>query len=437
MNLVNRRLGLEQEFFLVNEEGILCDRADIFLARCQEIASSRGRPGKCFAAEFVTSIVEINTLVANNLPELTQEYLDLLQICLQVGRELNLRLYPLSTYPLHTNPVIRNQPNYHLQVRTVGPGRFDNAAKCTGTHVHWELPPGSVDRTVGIAYNCDPEARAELLNMYNLLTALDTALIALSRACPFYEGRVTGKAMRTVHYRGSEYFGWEGVYTYLQPVGGLLPYASTIEELVEILFNRYYTWLQAMDLAGVPRSMFVNSGGELLTAGWNPLRINKQGTLELRGMDSNYPEITLGLVALVVDTAYRVRREGLKVTPKSGIKTFVWNQTELYVPDFDCLNGELLYGAVTEGIESSIVKDYLDSVWEFASGAEEPSSLLDKFTTKLGKYATTETELLDKFATTTGEISREEGLRLVRYCCDELEKQVEFLSEQLNDESEK
>lgn len=437
MDLVNRRLGLEQEFFLVDEEGILSNQADIFLTRCQEIARSRDRPGKCFAPEFVKSIVEINTLVADNLPELTQEYLDLLQLCLQVAKELNLRLYPLSTYPLHIMPVIRDRPNYHLQVRTVGPGRFDNAAKCTGTHIHLELPPGSVDRSVGIAYNSDPEARAELLNMYNLLTALDTALVALSRACPFYEGSVTGKAMRTVHYRGSEYFGWQGVYTYLQPVGGLLPYAETIEQLVEILFDRYYTWLQAMDRAGVPRSMFLNSGGELLTAGWNPLRINKQGTLELRGMDSNYPEITLALVALVVDTAFRVRREGLKVTPKPNLKTFLWDEKELQVPEFNCLNGELLYGAVTEGIKSSIVKDYLDSVWEFASGAKQLSPTLNKFKTELGNYATTETELLEKFATTTGEISREEGLQLVRYCCDKLEKQVEFLSQQSQNQSGK
>ncbi|PSO99394.1 MAG: hypothetical protein BRC47_16030 [Cyanobacteria bacterium QS_7_48_42] len=103
------------------------------------------------------------------------------------------------------------------------------------------------------------------------ITALDTAMIALSRACPFYDGRVAGLAMRTVHYRGSKYYGWEGVYTHLLQVGGLIPYAESVEDLVEQQFHRYYSWLEAMDSAGVERQLFLDSGGELLTAAWNPL----------------------------------------------------------------------------------------------------------------------------------------------------------------------
>lgn len=210
MALDNSRLGLEQEFFIVDAEGFLSNRADEFLHGCQEIAKLQNRPVSCFDPEFVKSIVEINTVPANNLNELTQEYLELLQILLEVSRQLNLRLYPLSTYPLYVTPVMRDKPNYHLQVRTVGAGRFDHAAKCTGTHIHLDLPEGVVDRRVGISYNSSPEARSLLINLYNLATALDAAIITLSRACPFYDGKVAGKALRTIHYRGSPQFAWEG-----------------------------------------------------------------------------------------------------------------------------------------------------------------------------------------------------------------------------------
>jgi hypothetical protein len=44
-------------------------------------------------------------------------------------------------------------------------------------------------------------SQEELLGLYNLATALDPALVALTCACPFYEGRAEGAA-RTVHYRG-------------------------------------------------------------------------------------------------------------------------------------------------------------------------------------------------------------------------------------------
>ncbi|WP_036478383.1 glutamate-cysteine ligase family protein [Myxosarcina sp. GI1] len=430
MQLDNSRLGLEQEFFIVDTEGFLSNRADEFLQLCHEIAESQNRKTECFAPEFVKSIIEINTVPVNNLSELTQEYLDLLQILLKVADRLDLRLYPLSTYPLYTTPVMRNKPNYHLQVRTVGEGRFDNAAKCTGTHVHLDLPDNVVDRKVGIAYNSSPEARSLLVNIYNLATAFDAAIIALSRACPFYDGKVAGKAMRTIHYRGSDRYAWQGVYTKMQTVGGLLPYVETAEELSEQLFNRYHCWLQAMDRAGVPREMFLDSGGELLTAGWNPIRLNSVGTVELRGMDSNYPELTLSLVALVSEAANRLRREGLTVKPKKGIKTFKLQDNELNVPDFDYLNGELLYAAVTEGVNNAAVRDYLDSIVEFSFDRSELSDRLAHFKTALGEYTTTEAQLLNKFSTTTGEIDREDGLALVRYCCDRLEEEVDYLCSQ-------
>jgi gamma-glutamyl:cysteine ligase YbdK (ATP-grasp superfamily) len=425
MKLNNSRLGLEQEFFIVDPEGFLSHRADEFLARCCHIARQSDRAANCFAPEFVKSMIEINTVPVNNFSELTTEYLDLLQILLKTAKELDLRVYPLSTYPLFTTPVMRNKPNYYLQVRTVGAGRFDHAAKCTGTHIHLDLPDDVVDRQIGLAYNSAPEARERVLNIYNLAIAFDAAIITLSRACPFYEGRVAGKAMRTIHYRGSKRFAWQGVYTNLPSVGGLMPYVETVEDLTRQLFARYHSWLQAMDRAGVDRRMFLDSGGELLTAGWNPIRLNAIGTVELRGADSNYPRVILALVALISEAANRVRRENITVRPQAGCKIFQLQGKKLHVPEFDYLNNELLYAAVTEGIHNKAIKDYLDSILEFSCQDDsEVGHYLAQFKTTLGEYTTTEAQLLAKFPTTTGKISQADGLALVRYCCDRLEKEV-------------
>mgnify|MGYP006353493311 FL=1 len=433
MELNNSRLGLEQEFFIVDLEGFLSHRADEFLERCCAIAKPINR-ANCFAPEFVKSIVEINTVPVNNFSELKVEYLDLLRILLKAAQELDLRVYPLSTYPLFTTPVIRNKPNYHLQVRTVGVGRFDHAAKCTGTHIHLDLPTDVVDRQIGLAYNSAAEARERVLNIYNLAIAFDAAIITLSRACPFYQGEVAGKALRTIHYRGSKRFAWQGVYTNLPSVGGLMPYAETVEDLTCQLFNRYHSWLQAMDRAGVDRQMFLESGGELLTAGWNPIRLNSIGTVELRGADSNYPHVTLALVALISEAANRVRRENITVRPQAGCKTFQLQGQKLNVPEFDYLNNELLYAAVIEGIHNTAIKDYLDSILEFSCQDDsEVGHYLAQFKTTLGEYTTTEAQLLAKFPTTTGTISQADGLALVRYCCDRLEEEVGYLESEQPD----
>ena len=70
-------------------------------------------------------------------------------------------------------------------------------------------------------------------------------------------------------------------------------------------FDRYRAWLEAMDRAGVERRLFLEAGGDLLRPAWNPVRLNRQGTLELRGMDSNFPEVTLTVAALVLGAADR------------------------------------------------------------------------------------------------------------------------------------
>ncbi|PSM48237.1 glutamate--cysteine ligase [Chroococcidiopsis sp. CCALA 051] len=424
MTEAKRRLGFEQEFFLVDRTGAISHRADEFLSRCQAIATEKGSNPDCFAPEWVKHIVEINTNPVNSVTELTQEYFSNLQIAIQAGQELDLRLYPLSTYPLHVMPIIRNKLWYHVQLRTVGYDRFLHAGRCTGTHLHLEVEPGAIDPRIGVSYDATLAAKAEILNLFNLATAFDAALIALSRACPFYEGRGMNVSAHTVHYRGRNIFGWEGVYTNLQAVGGLQPYVHSVEELVELQFGRYHAWLEAMDRAGVERHLFYEAGGSMLKTAWNRVRLNKIGTIELRGTDSNYPDRILAIATLVSNAAARVRRENLTVRPKAGVKTFQLNGDRLEVPEFEYLDNDLLYAAVTEGVKNCEVKDYLDSLFEFATQDGENINLLTKFRSDLGEYETTEAELLQEFPTSTGEISLDEGLRLVRQSCDKLEQQV-------------
>ncbi|MER3435577.1 MAG: glutamate--cysteine ligase [Leptolyngbya sp. ERB_1_1] len=437
-NNINRRIGLEQEFFIVDTEGVIVDRADELLQGCHDLAQRQGRNPENFAPEFVKSMIEINTDPANRLSELAEFYLCNLNILLNAAKPLELRIYPLSQYPLHLSPTIRDEPNYHLQARTIGYDRFLDAGRCIGTHLHLELPEGAIDPQVGVSYQVSPEARAEVVNLYNLATAMDAAVVALSRACPFYEGKVFGLAARTVHYRGNATFAWEGVYTHLPEVGALRPYAETVEQLVAQQFERYYAWLTALERAGVERSQFLASGGSLLKSAWNPVRLNGHGTIELRQTDGNYPTVILSIAALVYSAADRVRRENLTVRPSAGVRTFEVKDQQLLVPEFAFLSGKLLYAAATEGVKHAEVKLYLDSLLQFAIGDQaEGSAYLERLRATIQAvdpdrtYQTTEAEVLEQFAPATAELSRETGLELVRMACNQLEEQVELLSNQI------
>jgi gamma-glutamyl:cysteine ligase YbdK (ATP-grasp superfamily) len=424
---LDRRIGLEQEFFLVEDSGRPSERADEFLERCRTAAEEESGSADYFAPEFVTGLIEVNTPPVRTLSDLEREYARNLRLALRTARSLGLRLYPLGTYPLPLKPNIREGLDYMVQVSTVGPERFTDAGRCAGTHLHLELRSGTVDAGAGISPTASVAAREEILNLYNLATALDPALVALTRSCPFFEGLATGLAARTVHYRGSATFGWKGVYTDLPQVGALLPYADDAEHLIRQQFDRYESWLTAMDSAGVQRRLFAEAGGDLLRPAWNPVRLNRQGTLELRGMDSNYPEVTLTAAAMILGAVGRVRRDGLEVVPDDGVHTFEIKAGVLRVPGFGRLGGELLHAAVTGGVNDETVATYLDSILEFAGVEDERLATLDRHRRTTGVYPTTEAGILEDCGSDIGQLSEDEGLRLVLKACEELEAQVSGL----------
>src|SRR5829696_5216047 len=348
-----RRMGLEQEFFLVDRKGAPRDLADLFLWECRQAAREEGVDPQCFEAESVKGLVEITTPPSYGVVEMVRHYLSNLDLALGVAADLGLALYPLGTYPLQISPVVRDDPGYRLKASILGYDRFSHAGRCAGAHLHLELPAGTVWPDVKSALDAPLVAQRELLGLYNLATTLDPALVALTRACPFYEGRMDGFAARTVHYRGI--LGFDGLYSNLQEVGALSAYATRVEDLIEQEKERYRAWFAAMDAVGVERRLFASTGSNLNKASWNPVRLNRHGTVEIRSMDGNYPGLILAVCALVCGAADRVRREHLRVRPSREARTFEVDGDTLLVPCFSYLGDELLGAAVSGGVEDPVV----------------------------------------------------------------------------------
>jgi carboxylate-amine ligase len=389
-----RRMGLEHEFFLVDRKGAPSDLADLFLWECREAARAEGLDPLCFEAESVKGLVEITTPPSYGLVEMARHYLRNLDLALGVAAELGLALYPLGTYPLQISPAVRDDPGYRLKASILGHERFLHAGRCAGAHLHLELPAGTVWPDVKSALDAPLAAQRELLGMYNLATALDPALVALTRSCPFYQGETVGFAARTVHYRGI--LGFEGVYANLREVGGLSAYAGRAEDLVDQQRARYRAWFKAMDRAGVERRLFARAGGNLHRASWNPVRLSHHGTVEIRSMDANFPEMVLAVCALIEGAAERVRRERLEVRPSRGVLALEPEGDLLHVPTFSYLGGELLRAAVTGGLLDRRVEAYVDSFVRFASPYLERPELVEPLGTS-GKYKNTESEILASF----------------------------------------
>jgi carboxylate-amine ligase len=415
--LKDRRIGLEQELFLVDEEGILSNRADEFLDRCHELAEAEGLDPGHFEPECTRSLVEVSTPPAESVEALADVYLASLRLALRAARDLGLRLYPLATYPLPVAPDMRDEPHYRIQAQTMGREKFLHAGRCAGVHQHLEVAPGTIDRRVGVSYGSSEAAREELLNVYNLVTALDPAIIALTRSSPFYEGELQDVTARTAYYRGSPDFAPSSLYANLVAVGGLRPYARGAEELVELQFERYREWLAAMEKAGVERQLFERTGDGLLEAAWNPVRLNPHGTVELRGIDGNYPAVVLDTTCLISGAVERVLDEGLTVKPTNEVGTLEVEDHFLRVPDLEYVGEKLFRAAAISGTASLEVGAYIDSIFEFVGEAAAPKLAFEK---------STEDAVLEKLGDAE-HLSRDVGLSIVREACDELEYQAQAL----------
>lgn len=401
--------------------GAPSDLADEFLARCW----AAGGGEESFVEECSKGMVEINTPPSGTLAALTPQYLESLNLALRVGREMDVRLYPLAAYPLSMSPPMRGDPRYDLQARVLGRGKFLHAGRCIGTHLHLEIREGTIDSATVVSENASPAARKELLNLYNLAVALDPAIIALTRSSPFYEGEAPGLAVRTARYRGSAAFGWQGLYADLPEVGGLKPYAATTEQVVEQHRSDYGVWLEALAEAGVEERIYTGSGGGPLKANWGPVRISGKNTIELRGIDGNYPQPTLAVAALIEAAANRLREAELTVTPTEGLSEIQVDGDRLLVPDYPTVSKHLFHAAVTEGVANPAIVTYLDSLVAFAT-AETTPDYLKTLKPDGAHYHATEAAILEDFPADEP-LSREDGLRLVRESCDRLEEQVSSL----------
>src|SRR4028119_2322840 len=141
---LDRSIGLEQEFFLLEASGEPSVRADEFLERCRERSEREGDGGaSCLAPEWVKGVVEINTPPVRSLEDLEAKYADNVRLAVRSAREIGLRLYPLGPYPLPLEPAVREGADHKIQVRPLAPERFMDAGRCAGTHLHLGLPDGT------------------------------------------------------------------------------------------------------------------------------------------------------------------------------------------------------------------------------------------------------------------------------------------------------
>ena len=306
-------IGLEMEFWVVDELGNLCEGHD--LADVHEDA----------IPEFVESLIEVRTPPCDTVADIADTLHEVLTLVLERAAETDRKLVPLGT-PLSENPAVIASERGEVLERIYGDG-LEVAKNCAGTHVHFEK--GNVARQL------------------NLLTALDPAL-ALTSSSPYYKGERLACSARAYAYRYKAGYDFE-------KFRALWEYADDVAEW-EARLQQVYDELRAKALN---RDVTPDQFTELFTREnvvMTPVRLRDETpTVEWRSPDTTLPsqivrllDDLVPLMELTDDLPVEVGDPGIG-TDRIGIPAYVDVQ-------------HLSDAAIDKGLNSTPVWKYLETM---------------------------------------------------------------------------
>jgi hypothetical protein len=387
-------IGFEMELFTINEDGFIVNGADAIISKLR--SSDIGLVKKECAGNMIEVLSKPSRIVTHAMDSLLTE----LEYLISIADEEGILLCPLATYPGKFDPYIRTDKRYKIQEHIFGKNRFKIAGRNAGFHCHYSLPRGVFDHQMRmLKLPVRSKTKDSLINSFNFLIAADPALTTFMQSSPFYQGRNLGKDSRMIMYRGGKPFNnTTGLYANFQEFGALQPYKLTAHDLADKISSRYHSWTDTIRKIGL-NVKILSHYGSMLNTTWNPVKINQNGTLEQRGMDTNHP-IYIATMGIVLRRALKkLQEEFHNVVPSEiGIKEpFKMEKDTVYVPPSSYVQKELQYLSAFKGLESDVVYNYCRRFLKFIQGSvpKEKFYLLRSFSKMLSKRKTVSDEILD------------------------------------------
>ncbi|SFL12498.1 Glutamate-cysteine ligase family 2(GCS2) [Halogranum rubrum] len=306
-------LGLEVEYWVVDETGRLCDGRDLVDVH------------EHVMPEFVGPLLEIKTSPHEDVTALKRELQETLRTVLDAAEATGRYLVPLGT-PLteHDSPATSSRGELYEQIY----GEFVASPKnCAGTHIHFE--------------------KTNVKRQLDLLTALDPT-VALVSSSPYYCGSRTVHCARAQAYRRAcgERF---------RPFCDLWSYPDSVDAWTETVHENFEEFVRIAADRGVDeatvRASFCPEDTVLA-----PVRLRHElPTVEWRAPDAALPSQLLQL-AEDVDRLMTLTDSTPVVTGDPGV-----SDDEIRIPPFEELQS-LSDEAIRWGLDSTRVCEYLKTM---------------------------------------------------------------------------
>lgn len=357
-------LGIEFELFTLDENGYMVNGADRLISRVK-----KEYPDIEIKRECGKNMIEITTPPHTEVPNVMLKAVEDFEKVVICAKEEKLVLYAYGTYPGIFTPEFNSANRYKTQQKILGKQRFSISGRVIGLHIHYSLPWGVFDEYLKVIKPLiNSKNKESTVNTYNLCIAMDPALTTLSQSSPFYQGRYLAKDSRVVVYRGGERLDYpQGLYANHPKFGALQNYKSTNSDILYLIAERFESWGQLAKKIG-HNAYSLTKHGSVLDNTWNPVKINAHGTMEIRGMDMNHPDIVVAIAIIIKFIIKAVQEKFLKVVPTDSAinDPFKLDGQKILVPPDSYVINELQKLAAYEGLSNDKIYTYCQSLLRLA-----------------------------------------------------------------------
>jgi len=363
--LKRSKTGYEIELAILDNDGNISNTAPEIL----DIAKKK-LPELPIKKEIPQHMLEIHSFPSIHVQNTALSLIENVEKVMDVIHKKDCYLFPLGTYPGTFTPKVWEVERYIISAKVLGKEKYDYAfSVCHGFHCHYTMPRGVFDYKKGFLKELtDSKVKQTLIDSYNMLIAMDPVLTTLLQSSPFVSGKYIAKDSRNLLWRGGKKLRYvEGVFSKYQQLGGLPPYKQTLTDLMQSLRNKDQRWKKGLRKAGVSERIIKKK--PLLDFVWCPVKVNKLGTLEQRGMDMNHLRYVIAASVLIKYVLRKIQQDFLLVMPSDIAieEPFKIEGNVVFVPPHTYVRNELQYLSDYEGLGNKTILDYCKRFIRFAT----------------------------------------------------------------------
>ena len=354
--------GFEVEFNIIDSKGDIASNSKKLITKTLEKYKDVN-----IDTEASLNLIEMRSTPYPKLKSTLLSMMDNISKVSEAAQEMDCLLLPLGTYPGKFNEKPTPEKRYKLLMDILEADNFTYiSSRSAAFHFHYALPKGVFHNgKKSLRKIKNSKSKDALINSYNLMIAADPAISTMLQSSPFVDGKYLGKDSRIILYRGGKKIGYSGgIHTKLS--GALQPYIATMEDMHYRITRMDNHWQERLIGKGYHKEA---KKKELLDFVWNPVKINKVGTLEQRSGDITQPKY-FNAAAVLIKSVLRVLQQEFYEVKASDIgleKPFKIEGEKIHIPPISHLRNKLQHDAVWHGFDSKEVYNYTKRFFSLAS----------------------------------------------------------------------